>query len=237
MHYEKSEKLSKLVKDKRVVLVGPAQYLVGKGLGSAISGYDTICTVNYMSPGKFTADYGDRTDIMFYNCSTASIKQMDQHFKDNPEFTKELKLVACPVVKALGPDKWTTWGNNHVSAVVTNFKGINKYNIDFHWIGVKNYRYLFNLMGCREPNSGPLAMMMILEHEPKELFITGFTFYMDSGAYFSGYATQAPGWKGVPGHPQRDQINFFKKHILPKIKIDSHLNKLLKLNHNNVHKL
>jgi len=240
MHYKKDEGLSELIENKRVVLVGPAQYLVKKGLGLVISGYDTVCRTNYMAPGKFTADYGDRTDIMFYNCSTASIGQMKQHLIDNPDFGKKMKLVVCPTIKALGPEKWEKWDLDFVSPTIANFKSINVYNTDFCPIGIGNYRYLFDLINCREPNSGIVALLMILEHNPKELFLTGFTFYANrNDSYFNGYATRAPNWKGKSGHPQPEQIKFFKQYALAKkgIKVDSYLNDLLKLKHNNIQKL
>jgi hypothetical protein len=239
VHYKKNEKLSRLIENKRVVLVGPAQYLVGKKLGPIINGFDTVCRVNYMAPCEFTSDYGNRTDIMFYNCAALSLKQMKQHLKEYPDFGKKMKLVVCPVVKSLGPDKWEEWEDDYVSKVVSNFDSINVYNNDFHWIGIKNYKYLFSLINRKEPNTGPLSMSIILEHNPKELFITGFTFYIDKEmAYFNGYATQVPNWKGIPGHAQKHQIEFFKSNILSKgVKIDSYLKTLLKLQYNNIKEL
>jgi hypothetical protein len=238
MHYKKNEKLSELIENKRVVFVGPAQYLVGKKMGSIINGFDTVCRVKYMAPGNFTTDYGNRTDIMFYNCNSASLKQMEQHFEEYPGFSKRLKLVVCPIIKVLGPEKWKEWGSNYVSKVVENFSSINTHKTDFHWIGMDNYRYLYDLMGCLEPNTGPLSMLMILEHNPKELFVTGFTFYANKNdTYFDKYATKAPNWSGRSGHPQPEQIEFFRKYILAQgIKIDAYLNNLLKFKHNNIQK-
>ena len=37
---------SKLVKNKRVILVGPAPYLKGKGLGKQIDSYDVVVKMN-----------------------------------------------------------------------------------------------------------------------------------------------------------------------------------------------
>jgi hypothetical protein len=239
MHYQKDERLTALVENRRVVIVGPAQYLIGEKLGPIINGYDAVCRVNYLAPAKFPEFYGNRSDIMFYNCATLSLGQMKKHFQEYQEYLQSLKLVICPVVKGLGPDKWTTWGDGHISPVVDNFKSINICNNDFYWIGMKNYKYLFNLIGCREPNTGILAILTILEHGPKELFVTGFTFYADKNrTHFPGYATLPDNWKGVSGHPQDKQREFFKKYILSKgIKIDSYLNGLLKINHNNIEKL
>lgn len=239
MHYKKSEKLSNLIENKKVVLVGPAQYLIGKGLGDVINDFDTVCRVNYMAPSNFTTDYGNRTDVMFYNYSTASLGQMKQHFEDYPEFSKNLKLVVCPSLKVLGPEKWTEWGADFIAPVVKNFHSIDIYKHDFYWIGMENYRYLFDLINCQEPNTGMLAISIIMEHNPKEVFFTGFTFYENKDdTYFPGYATRSPGWKGVSGHPQESQKVFFKNTTLQQgIKIDSYLNNLLNLNHNNIYKL
>jgi hypothetical protein len=239
MHYEKDERLSKLIENKRIVLVGPAQYLVGKGLGKVINGYDTVCRVNYMAPSSFTKDFGNRSDIMFYNCSTGSLAQMKQHFNDYPNYTKNLKLVVCPCIKILGPEKWREWGPDFVSPTVANFESINEHNLEFCPVGVGNYNHLFDMVKCHEPNSGVLAMLMILKHNPKELFVTGFTFYKNKhDTYFKGYATRSPDWKGVSGHPQGDQKKFFRNYILSQgTKVDSYLNKLLQLKHNNIQKL
>jgi hypothetical protein len=236
MTYEKNEKLSELIENKTVVLVGPAQYLMNKNLGNIINQFDVVCRVNYMAPSEFINDYGDRTDIMFYNCATSSLEQMKQHFQEYPDFSKKLKLTVCPVVKVLGPENWTEWDDEFIAPVVKNFNDINIYNGDFHWVGMRNYKYLFNLIKCVEPNSGVLAMPIILEHNPKEFFVTGFTFYRNKNdSYFEGYATKAQDWRGVSGHPQESQINFFQKFIgQHNIQIDSYLNNLLKLNHHNV---
>jgi len=239
MHYKKDEKLSSLIENKRVVLVGPAQYLIGKNMGDIINGFDIVCRVNYLSPCEFTSDYGNRTDIMFYNYSTASLEQMKQHFKDYPEYSKNLKLAVCPVVKVLGPENWKEWGLDFISPVIANNNSINIHNHDFHWIGMENYRYLFDLIACQEPNTGMLAISIILEHNPKEVLFTGFTFYENKNdTYFPGYATRAPDWSGVTGHPQSLQKKYFKEKVLPRgIKIDSYLNNLLNFNHNNIQEL
>lgn len=239
MHYKQSEELLRLIKNKSVVLVGPAQYLMGKRIGSFINSFDTTCRVNYMAPSNLEEDYGNRADIMFYNCSALSLGQMKQHFEEYPDYSKKLKLTVCPVVKVLGPEKWKEWGTDFVSPVVKNYESINIHNHNFHWIGMENYRYLFDLIACQEPNTGLLAISIIMEHEPKEVFFTGFTFYENKhDTYFPNYATRDLKWTGVTGHPQQLQKNFFKNKILPQgIKIDSYLNDLLKLNHSNIYKL
>jgi hypothetical protein len=236
MSYEKSDKLLELIEGKSVVLVGPAPYLIGKNLGPIINNYDIVCRVNYMAPNNFISDYGNRTDIFFYNCCTISLEKMKKHFEDCPEVAKKMKLVVCPTIKVLGPEKWTEWDLDYISPVVGNFNSINIYNNDFHWIGIRNYRYLFDLINCPEPNSGILALSIILEHNPKDLFVTGFSFYANKDqTHFDNYPLLPSGWKGVSGHPQQEQIEFFKKCISDRnVKIDSYLNKLLKIDHKNI---
>lgn len=241
MNYQKDERLSRLIENKSVALVAPAPYLVGKKLGKIINEYDVVCRINYIAPGDFTDDYGDRTDIMFYNCATASLEKAKSHFEDNPDFGEKLKLVVCPVVKAIGPDNWQEWDSDYVSPVVNNFKSINVHGNDFCWVGLENYKYLIDIVGYKEPNAGFLSMLVILEHCPKELFITGFAFYKDAaekGIHFPGYAHHKP-YDGKPKHAQGPQINCFKKHILShgNVKIDSYLKNLLGLKHKNVQNL
>ncbi len=236
MSYDKNKILSKLIENKRVAIIGPSSYLTGKGIGPILDKFDVVCRVNYIIANNLVEDYGNRTDILFYNCCTRSLGKMKKHLNTNPNVAKKIKMVVCPVVKVLGPEKWKTWGPDYISPVISNFNSINIYNNDFHWIGMNNYRYLYNLIGCVEPNSGTLAMSMILEYNPKEFLITGFSFYdKKCGSHFNNYPLLPPNWKGTCGHPQGSQIDFFKKYILSKnVKIDLFLNTLLKTNHSNI---
>jgi len=242
--YQKHSSIEKIINGKSVVVVGPSKHLVGKNLGKLIDTYDIVCRVNYIKAKGYVKDYGKRCDLFFYNCATLDIEMMSDQFKQNPDVANKIKLVVCPVVKAVGPDRWQEWPDDFVSPVVENFKKINDYDIPYYWIGIPNYRSLYNDFGV-EPNSGMLTIAILLYYPIEELFLTGFSFYQQQGGryedvYYDSYLPQQfrnPKWSGQRSHKQGPQIEFFisklKEHG-SKIRIDSFLNNLLNLNHNNV---
>ena len=59
-----------------------------------------------------------------------------------------------------------------------------KYFLNLHIYDVKNYSILNNKIQCRA-NTGFSAIFDLLENEAKEIFITGFSFYLDS--FVKGY--------------------------------------------------
>lgn len=248
--YKKDPKLENIFAGKRVALVGPAPYLLGKGMSKKIDDFDVVCRIRDIRPKKeFLADLGSRTDVVFYNCATISVPHYEQRLKEAEEVLGDIKMLICPVVKGLGSDKWEKWADNFVSPVVENFSKVNKYNIPFHWIGIPNYRLLYNEIGA-EPNSGMLGIKILLKYEVKELFITGFTFYAEGKTvpkvYYPGYLLKGfepppETWNPHGGHNQKKQKNHFINHVLTstttKVIIDSHLNELLKLSHKHVVKV
>ena len=66
-----NDNLLRLVENKRVIILGPAPYLVGSGAAKEIDDYDVVCRVNdIIPPLSLRPDYGNRTDIMFHNFGT-----------------------------------------------------------------------------------------------------------------------------------------------------------------------
>jgi hypothetical protein len=245
MNYTPSNKLLKIFKNKRVAIVGPSPHLIGTKSGPVIDQYDIVCRVNQVAAIDHEEDYGARTDIVFHNCGTQFIDAFDARLKESAHISRKLKLVICPCVKATGSDNnWPTWPDNHISPVVENFHNINSYNIPFSWIGIPNYRKVYNLFKC-EPNAGQTAILMILKHNPAELFVTGFSFYaqgnMPSQCHISSHTV--PGIEKVPtgdlSHPQIPQIRVFKNKILKdyveRVTIDSYMNELLGCDHSHVY--
>lgn len=223
--------------NKRVVLVGPSGHLAGKGIGKLIDSYDVVCRVNDVLP-CFIEDYGSRTDVIFYNCSTNSLNWFRQKFEDNKEIIKNIKYVVCPVIKS--DHQWQ--GN-----VTKNFETINKYNLNFHWIGEKKYNEYSDMVKV-EPNAGINSILMILEYPIKELFITGFSFYVQGNTYERCYYKdhvlnehKESNFNPWEGHQQPPQIKFFREYVLNRyagtVKIDSYLDEILKLNYFNVEKI
>lgn len=231
----KDKKLNQLIYNKRVAIVGPSGYLMNKNIGSFINGFDTVCRSNYFAAKGLEKDYGDRTDIMFYNCCFISLPKMQQHIRNSPEVAKYIKLVVCPVVKSLAKDKWQEWDDSYISPVTKNFQTIDPFGLDFTWIGLKNYKLLIKEIGYKEPNSGIMSIAMILKHNPKELFITGFSFYNSTvPIYFYKYPMAVSGQTGA-GHNQHKQLQYLKNMLFKQnnITIDSCLKNILNIDYKN----
>ncbi len=72
--------IANIIKDKKVAIVGPSQYLIGLKLGRLIDGYDIIIRTNnsYQIPTEYHVDYGSTCDILCVNSGFTQNK-----FKEN----------------------------------------------------------------------------------------------------------------------------------------------------------
>ena len=169
--------LLSLVEDKRVAIIGPAPYLKGRQMGSLFDNYDIIVRPNIFHIDKsLVKDYGSRTDVMFHNFGGAFMKGLKKIIENHPEDFKKLKMMGCLALKNYGADPHLSWDDNYVSGVVENFNHINANNTPFYWIGVKDYKTIYNKVGV-ELNTGVMALTILLSYPLKEIFVSGFTFY------------------------------------------------------------
>ena len=176
-----NKQLLDLVKDKNIHIVGPAPYLKGLWRGSEIDDADVVVRPNEIIPlKKLRCDYGSRTDIFFCNFGTSWMSGIKRKIllHDHEEHYKKLKLVVASAVKAKHSDlNFLSWPDNYVSDVPQNFQDINKYDLPFYWIGVRDYKELYNRVQA-EFNTGLAAIMMLLEYPIKKMTISGFTFFL-----------------------------------------------------------
>jgi len=236
--------LKKTIEGKRVAIVGPSPHLVGKSLGAYIDNFDLVCRVNNLPPTNLSKDYGHRTDILFHNTGSIFL----DHFKSQmtkDERYKKLKLVYCPVIKAVGSDNIRSIIKHGYSPVSENFPKINIYNLPFKAIDVEAYARYFTAIRA-EPNCGFMAIIMLSSNYLSNLFITGFSFYAQGiqakDSYVEGHRYIFDGYDsslvGEASHPQKPQIAFFKNFIMKRysneIIVDSYLNNLLSLSHSSV---
>jgi hypothetical protein len=56
-----------LVKNKNVVIVGPAHHLTGSNFGKIIDSYDVVVKINGLLYNKNPKDYGARIDVLTTN--------------------------------------------------------------------------------------------------------------------------------------------------------------------------
>jgi hypothetical protein len=117
------DKVRDLMYNKRVVIVGPAGYLTGKGNGKLIDEYDIVVRPNYFAlPSDMHEDYGSRTDVMYHNMASIYLSGLQEHIKKYKNQFKSLKLVIGSAIKA-GPQDigWGQWDDDSKSWGLTLF--------------------------------------------------------------------------------------------------------------------
>lgn len=169
------------ISNKKVALVGPASYLTILNMGKIIDSHDIVVRVNRGLEliSSYPKNVGTRSDIL-YNCG---IKKLDNGGNLNIEYFKSKKV------------KWvsTTPNSDHNGhchdnslhpLVDKNFIEQAKINFKFHLMDWHDYFHINKHVKCRS-NTGFAAIFDLLNHNPSELFICGYSFYLDS--FIKGY--------------------------------------------------
>tara|TARA_R110002020_G_scaffold108821_4_gene252060 strand:+ start:226 stop:960 length:735 start_codon:yes stop_codon:yes gene_type:complete len=238
---EKNSELLKLVEGKTIAIVGPAPYLKQKGRGLEFDSHDLIARPNEIIPPKMIReDYGNRTDLFFCNFGTYWMPGIKRKIlkNDNEEHFKKVKLVIGSAIKAKHSDfDYLSWPDNYISDVPRNFHSINKYNLPFYWIGVRDYKKLYSLANA-ELNTGIASILILLNYPIKKITVAGFTFYHGGQKYDELYCeghmdeidTKGRSF-GHGGRANTQQIKLLKNllsHYGDKIEIDETMKKILK---------
>jgi hypothetical protein len=162
----KNIKYERMVYGKRIIIVGPAQYLKDLKLSKWIDSHDIIIRLNY---GVYAPpEYGSRTDIWMLDASICGgFMKIDDVIKIAK--AKKVKL-CCYKRESFFRRNGTKY--NSIS-IQSEFKTLcNKTDI------------LLNM--------APFAILYSLLHEAKEIWITGMDFYSTPNHYFDGYLNTAP---------------------------------------------
>jgi hypothetical protein len=196
--------------DKRVVLIAPAPHIVEEK--QDLSGFDVVCRMNKAVPipKEVKKTTGDRTDVLYLTPAV--------HPNKDWENTKELRVkpnILFSTVKGRTLEKYFPYRKK---------------------LKIIDYEHFYNIWDEieSEPNMGLIAISDILSENPKELYITGMTFYQ-TGGYYKGYKIpskeieQMIKNKGnIFKHRQDPQIEYFKKHFKHKVKMDKKLTEVIK---------
>ena len=159
---------NEMLKDKRVVIVGPSPSLEGSGKGKWIDDFDVVVRINKGFPIEtgLEKDLGTKVDIQYHSLST------DEHIGGKVHF-KELKDSGVLLTTAY--PKWVQPFYNDF----LKFSNENKnWNIPFHELNTEYYLSISDMLGTR-PNSGTLSIVDLICYDLKELHITGFTWFKD----------------------------------------------------------
>lgn len=159
---------SNLLKDKRVVLVGPSPSLNDLNLGEWIDSFDIVVRLNraFPVPSESQKDLGSRTDIHYHSLCT-------DEFNGGPVKFKELKdnnvFLTCAYPKMIQP---------FTLDFVKFFEENKKWQIPYHEVGLTYYQEVSKMLGTR-PNTGTIAIFDLIAQQIKELHIIGFTWFKD----------------------------------------------------------
>lgn len=212
-----AQKLRELVYGKKIALVGPSPHLMNKKIGKLIDTYDIVCRVNEFFPFGQEQDYGSRTNILFYGCNANNFNNFEKSIykakKENPKLLEQLNIFISTQYRKNEINIFSQQDFIHLLKMNTPHTilgalGITSWDYYTWWIGT-------------QPNTGILALCMLANEEPSELFLTGFSFYSQGTApnqlHHSAYVEYGGDNKGVPwrGHNQNMQKQWFINKFIP----------------------
>jgi len=160
--YANREELATFFKDKRVIIVGPAEYLEGEGIGKWIDGYDIVVRMNRSRP--IPKDYGSRTDVLFNFITELWI----EYFAHQHPFVNDgVKLILTTTT---------------IPRYYREFKA--RMKVPAYVIPKKEYGAIRGEIGSK-PNTGTVAIAYLLTYPIKSLDVVGMDLY--ASGYCKGY--------------------------------------------------
>jgi len=207
------------IKDKKVILVGPAGYLTDQNKGKYIDSFDIVVRVNHSILVENTQDYGNRTDVLYHILSRRSPYKNKKNLITREEI-QDWKNRGL---------KWLVCRHHSISLRTKTMEPVIDGLVD--WITIHRifYRKLKDAVGNKSPNTGLVAMMHLLDMEPKSLNVVGFDFYT-SGVY-DGYGDvlehECVNAVNSRWHDTQAQLNYIKKIRNKKLILDERLKDLL----------
>ena len=165
----------------RVALVGPVPTVVGSKQHDLIESFDRIVRLNHALPIPkiMVQDVGKRTDIWYHNF---------WHEHPRAISPQDLSLIATATVD------WLCCGGPYMNLDEHyHFRDRIDFYLpylqnDFSFRTVSPRRYIWNAWrASTHLNVGVSAILDLLAFNVRELYITGFTFYMGSQSYHAGY--------------------------------------------------
>jgi hypothetical protein len=167
------------LKNKKIIIVGPAQSLEGKGLGKEIDNYDVIIRLNnsyslyYNKDKNISKDLGSRTDILYH---TGAIKKVLSLASEKYGIGK-YKLLKRDGVKWFVSKRDPIKGTDAEKKYTKDFEKIVKGKIKFVTVHHKFIKSLRTLLKKTDPNMSTMTIMHLLKFEFKTLKIVGCDFY------------------------------------------------------------
>jgi hypothetical protein len=220
------ENLKEMLSGKRVVVVCPSPSLEGLGEGELIDSYDVVVRINQkfkMSEEK-EKDYGTKSDILIGSFNSKNITECNKNY----DYIKSFKRVIGVMPSSRYAPK------------INFFKKMDKDGINCTLLDDRYIYKVFKDVGT-VPNSGLMGIILLMNYDIKELYVTGLTFY-NMGTFGNIYNSDyKESIKSVGQtvdrnshdhkiHKQPPQIEYFKELYIQNkeiIKLDKYLTKNL----------
>jgi hypothetical protein len=168
---------------KKVILVGPAAYMQGSGLGEKIDKYDFIVRMNLSCPipERLKKDIGSRTDILYHLLMRRQHRARVSSFKmHDPIEIKKWKSEGVKWVILKNDLASLAKRGGDVMAFMKSIKNV------INWSNVSGYKYRRLTSRTRNaPNMGTIAIYHLLLSNLKSLHVVGCDFHQTG--YYVGY--------------------------------------------------
>ena len=217
------DNLKNMIKNKRVVLVGPSPSLLNIENGILIDSYDIVIRIKKGFPivNKLIKHLGVKTDIL---CSHLKLTQNNLDYSSlNKLYDSNCQLIYMPYPTTINP--FNRFYNNFME-YYQEFLLIHPNYIKRIPVSVSNGNNYFihsNKMNTT-PTTGIAMILDLLECDFKELFITGFTFRLDG--YYEDYKTK-----------EEDKESYIRTFVTRKVhntNLEAHYLKPLLVNKSNI---
>lgn len=226
-HYDKivsfnrnPQSFSNLIKNQRVIIVGPSITVQECNLGNFINSFDVIIRLNKSLPvpRKMHPHIGNRTDILYNSLNTSDYPGENRF---SPHFLKKqkVKYLRCPY-PPISP---------FTNDIKSFYRKSNKI-IDFGHIDTTYYGKLEYCLGTR-PYTGTCAIADLLHSGVKELFVMGIDFYTYKHSFYYRNVSERKLAKLRNNniHRRRPQINLIRRFYLldTRLIVDNILDEIL----------
>ena len=189
-------------KDRRVILVGPAETALQYMDGVRVDDFDVVVRINSSQRLvlKHGSSIGYRTDVLAHSLFEGGPRGTG---RIDPELMAQQRtsLVLCPLPN---PSKWAQFYEVRRRLGNVDWSSLGSLRPQVLTTPPRRYRELCDLLRGRAPTTGLATMDHLLHAGCRELHVTGFTFF--TTAYSSGYkpgvedSAAAMAWSAASKH-------------------------------------
>lgn len=193
------KKYNNYLRNKRVIIVGPAGYLNNKKWLSKINDYDVVVRLNKSYPvdKSLHESISTRTDIWYHNMAPGDLPSSGGHI-----IPKELESNGVKWVSTHFPRNLSYFEDD----IAACERKLQESNVNFHaHSDLEQYITFHSILETR-PNLGVGAILDLLSYDIKSLHISGLTFF--KGGYMEG----VPDRDEAAGHG--DLVEMYEKDLV-----------------------